>query len=377
MERNQTNKKILLSLFLPNLHGGGAEKVLTSLATQFAEYGIDVDFVLVKAVGVNLKNLSDKVTVIDLNASHAFLSLPKLIQYLRKRRPEMLISALDLTNLIAIIARRISRVESRLFIRIENTVSMQRRAFWKKRLEKILLSFFYPWADGLIAVSQNVAADIAVYAGVSPSKIYTIYNPVVTRDMLERSRSTVTHRWLTNGKAMVVLGVGRLNEQKDFSNLIKAFALVRRKMEAKLIILGEGEERPLLEQLVKDFNIVDDVALLGYVENPYPYMRSADVFVLSSRWEGLPTVLIEAMACGAPVVSTDCPGGSAEILDGGHFGHLVPVENARALAGAIEASLLGDQRKPPSEWLNQFDAETVIRQYFDIMGVEKGLLSEK
>lgn len=360
-------EKPAISFFLPNLKGGGAEKTLASLAGELVKYGLYVDFVLVKAVGVNLKILPREVNVIDLNAPNAFLCLLPLVAYFKRQRPDVVVSALDLTNLIAILARRLSGLEGRLYIRIDNTVSMQKRVFWKKFLEKRLLSFLYPQADGVIAVSRNVALDISTYAGISPVKIHTIYNPVITQDMLERSHGAVTHRWLTDGGKSVILGVGRLTEQKNFSNLIKAFALVRQKMDARLIILGEGEERPMLEQLVKDLGIGDDVELMGYVENPYPYMRSVDVFVLSSNWEGLPTVLIEAMACGAPVVSTNCPGGSAEILDGGCFGHLVPIEDARALAGAIEASLLGDKRRPSSKWLDQFKVEPVIRQYLNII----------
>jgi glycosyltransferase involved in cell wall biosynthesis len=193
----------------------------------------------------------------------------------------------------------------------------------------------YPWADAVIAVSDGVAEQVASLTGMPRERITTIYNPVVTPELLWRSREPVDHPWLAPGQPPVVLGVGKLKIQKGFRTLIRAFARVRAARPARLVILGEGARRRTLEALVDELGLREDVALPGYVENPWAWMSRASVFALSSRWEGLPGALIEAMACGCPVVSTDCPSGPAEILEGGVYGPLVPVGDAGALARAI------------------------------------------
>lgn len=201
------------------------------------------------------------------------------------------------------------------------------------------VKLFYPWADGFVAVSQGVADDLRRFAQLPEVKVHTIYNPVVTDELLASAARTPEHPWLAPGEPPVILGVGRLVGQKDFATLVRAFALVRRTRSAKLIILGEGDKRPELEALVTELGLSDEVSLPGFVDNPFAYMARADTFVLSSRHEGLPGVLIQAMACGCKVVSTDCPSGPREILNNGSLGALVPVGDAGALAEAIVATL--------------------------------------
>jgi glycosyltransferase involved in cell wall biosynthesis len=191
----------------------------------------------------------------------------------------------------------------------------------------------------VIAISDGVAEDVAATAHLPRGKIQTIYNPVVAPDLMTRARAAVQHPWLAPGAWPVVLGVGRLKPAKDFATLIRAFARVRRERGAHLVILGEGEERPALEALARELGVDADVDLPGFVENPQAWMSRASLLALSSRWEGLANVLIEALACGCPVVSTDCPGGPGEVLDRGAFGRLVPVGDHAALADAIRAML--------------------------------------
>ncbi len=178
------------------------------------------------------------------------------------------------------------------------------------------------------------------------------------------------HPWFSPGVAPVVLGVGRLTRQKNFGTLISAFARLRATKPARLIILGEGEERSHLENLVQERGLAGDVELPGFVQNPYAYMHRAAVFVLSSIWEGLPNSLIEALACGCPVVSTDCPGGPAEILDRGKYGHLVLPGDPESMAEAIGKVLNGDKRQPPRSWLAKYEIETVLNEYLAVLGVE-------
>jgi len=187
---------------------------------------------------------------------------------------------------------------------------------------------------------------------------------------LEKAGQALNHAWFTPGEPPVVLGVGRLTQQKDFETLISAFDQLHKTRPARLLILGEGEERSHLESFVQEKGLANEVALPGFVQNPYTYMHRAAVFVLSSIWEGLPNSLIEALACGCPAVSTDCPSGPAEILDGGKYGHLVLMGNPDALAEAIGKVLDGDERKPPRSWLKKFEMETVLDEYLTALGVE-------
>lgn len=354
-----------IAFFLPHLMGGGAEKVLSILASGLAERGLQVDFVLVKAHGVYLNTLSPKVHVVNLNASNTYFSFPGLISYLRKNRPAVFLSSLNLTNLIALLAVRVSGTKTRSWIRIANTISYQKRSPWKQRLERVLIAWMYPWADAIIAVSRSVAQDMARYATVPDSKIHVVYNPVFDANATEIGATT--HRWLENPNCPVILGIGRLTEQKDFKTLINAFAILRKKQDAHLIILGEGELRRELEILAENLGVRQDLDLPGYVEDPRRYLQRSNVFVLSSAWEGLPNVLIEALSSNCPIVSTDCPGGVLEILADGKYGALVPVGDAAAMADAVQRTLEGHSPVVDPEWLEQFSFDRIIDQVITLL----------
>lgn len=197
----------------------------------------------------------------------------------------------------------------------------------------------YSWADGIAPVSQGVADDLTQIAGHPLERMQIISNPVVTPELLEKANEPVNHSWFAAGEPPVILGVGRLNVQKDFPTLIRAFALIQQHLPARLMILGEGEERPQLEAMIDQLGLAKVATLPGFVSNPYAFMSKASVFVLSSAYEGLPTVLIEAMAVGTPVVSTDCPSGQRKFLEFGRYGRLVPVGDIKALAQAIIITL--------------------------------------
>ncbi len=361
-----------IALFLPHLDGGGAERVMALLAAGFASQGSQVDLVLVKTQGSYLSLLPPEVRIIDLHAANEYTSLPGLVRYLRGEQPQVLCSTLDLANLIALIARRISRVSTRVIVRVANTVSMRKRSIFKKKLERRLLRWIYPWADNIVAVSEGVRMDLASYTGIAPERIVAIYNPVITTELSAQAQEIVPHPLFANGNIPVVLGVGRLAEAKDFPTLMRAFAKLHEKRRANLVILGEGEQRSELERLAQDLGIATCFSLAGFTANPFAYMSKAAVFTLTSRWEGLPGVLIQAMACGCPVVSTDCPSGPSEILAQGKYGHLVPVGDVAKLAEALEQVLDGDKRLPPVSWLEQFESETVVSQYLQAMGLEPG-----
>lgn len=235
------------------------------------------------------------------------------------------------------------------------------------RLMPWLIRRYYPWADGIVAVSKGVATDLARVERIPEERIQVIYNPIITPEFREKVRAPLEHPWFQRGEPPVVLAVGRLTPQKDFSTLIKAFARVRQARSVRLLILGEGEERAALEGLVSEFGLQPDIGLPGYVPNPYPYMVRSSLFVLSSRWEGLPGVLIEALYCGVPLIATDCPSGPREILAGGQYGLLIPPGDPEALSAAIEAALNRKRQPPPRESWRPFEWEEVVNQYIHVL----------
>lgn len=359
-----------LALFLPSLRGGGAERVMVNLARGFVERGLDVDLVLAKAEGPYLSRVPSEVRVVDLGASRVLASLPGLVRYLRQERPRALLSAINHANVAALWARRLARVPTRVVVSEHNTLSRgsANATSLRARLMPLWVRAFYPWADAVVAVSEGVAKDLIRITGLPPEKVQIIYNPVVTPELYARAEEPLDHLWFAPGESPVVLGVGRLTAQKDFPTLIRAFAEVRRQRPARLIILGEGEDRPRLEALVKELGLENDVALPGFVENPWAYMAQAAVFVLSSAWEGFGNVLVEAMACGCPVVSTDCPSGPAEILENGKYGPLVPVGDVESLGRAIIRVL---DASPNSALLKfrarEFSLGNISNEYLDVL----------
>ena len=312
--------------------------MMVNLAHGLADQGLSTDLVLASATGPYLKEVSGGFKVVDLQAQGVLKSIPALTSYLRRTRPKVMLSTLQYANLAALWARRLSGAPTRVFLREANMLSVGGAASPKGRLILSLVKRFYPWADGIVAVSNGVGEDVGKFTGISSSKIRTIYNPVVTEELLIKSREPVPHPWFAED-IPVVLGVGRLTKQKDFATLIKALSELRQTRPAKLVILGEGEERASLQALVDKLGLAQDVDMPGFVDNPFTYMANAAVFVLSSAWEGLPGVLIQALACGCPVVSTDCPSGPSEVLEGGRYGELVPVGDVAAMAAAIFCTL--------------------------------------
>jgi glycosyltransferase involved in cell wall biosynthesis len=230
-----------------------------------------------------------------------------------------------------------------------------------------LMRTFYPWAASVVAVSRGAADDFARVSGLPRDLVEVVYNPVITPAVLAAARQAPDHPWFASGEPPVILGVGRLTRAKDFPTLIRAFAEVRRRRAGRLIILGEGEDRPGLTALARELGVADDVALPGFRDNAMAYMAGSGLFVLSSAWEGLPTVLIEALAAGTRVVSTDCPSGPREILQDGRLGALVPVGDAAALADAMLDALERPAGTLPSDALTPFTRDASVDHYLRLI----------
>jgi glycosyltransferase involved in cell wall biosynthesis len=359
-----------IGIFIPNLNGGGAERVALLLAQGLVRKGHSVDIVLMIASGAYIDQVPEGVRLIDLNCPRLWTSTAALIGYLRRERPDALIASMPLANGIAGWARFLSRVSTRLILTEHNAVSLvfgdvEVRRYW---ILQFLIRYIYPFADCIVAVSEGVAKRLRTLPGIGAQKVHVIYNPAYSPSIEEGAGSPCEHPWLVDREIPVLLSVGRLVKQKDYPTLIRAFDLVRRERPARLIILGEDQDRGSLDQLIVKLGLTACAQMPGFKPNPWAWMSRASVFVLSSQHEGLPTVLIEAMACGTPIVSTDCPSGPSEILEGGVYGELVPVGDVATLAAAILRAL---KRSVSPELLKararQFSVDAAVAGYLRVI----------
>lgn len=356
-----------IAIFLPLLAGGGAERVMLNLALAFVEQGLEVDLVLASPGGELREQVPPGVHCISLARPGVLKAIPALAGYLRRRRPSALLATIDYANIAALWARYLSLTRARVVVRVAAPLTLDARSATQraKRYMPLFVRLFYPLAARIIAVSQGVAADLKTVIPYAGKKIKVIYNPLVIDAIRSQAAMPPQPPDLVPPDRPLILGLGRLSPEKDFPTLIRAFAQVRRELPARLIILGEGPERPALESLVRALGLDDSAALPGYVTNPYAFLKRAALMVLSSKWEGLPNVLLEALVCGCPVISTNGPGGAAELLDGGRYGKLVPVGNVDALAGAMLAAIRESHLDPAAidEWVKRFDYRVIADQY--------------
>jgi glycosyltransferase involved in cell wall biosynthesis len=329
------------------------------------ELGEAVDLVVGRAKGEYLSEIPPNVTLINLDASRMALAVSGLSKYMREFKPERLYSALEEANIIAILANYLSGREVRIYPSLRNTISdeVANKGGIKLRIMVWLARRLYPSVRGIIAVSSGVADDAAQFLRIPREKIEIVPNPTITPDIFERAAATCDHPWLAEGGPPVVLGCGRLAPQKDFATLIRAVARVRRGRPVRLIILGEGPLRGELAALASEIGIADDLSMPGFDPNPFAYMARASVFVLSSVFEGSPNVVVQALALGVPVVSTDCPSGPRELLDGVPSGKLVGIGDPDEMAAAIEALLDPSLPRPAPLELPEFNYRASAAAY--------------
>lgn len=389
-----------LALITRDLSGGGLERVLLVLAREFVAHGNRVDLVVGRSEGALVDGVPDGVRLVTLPASsrlraHAtmlraapgppsalwpllvgkkphwfFNHIPALVEYFEQSRPDTALALYTPVNLAAIWARRASHWHGRLIVNERNALSAK-VAFSKRRSARAfpaLVRASYPLADEIVSVTDAVADDLADLANLPRESITTIYNPVVRPELASLSQEPVSHPYLEPDAPPLVLALGRLSSVKDFATLVRAFARLRKRRSAHLMILGEGSKRAELERLVEELGIVPDVALLGFVSNPYPYIARAAAVAVTSRHEGVANVLCEALALGRPAVSTDCPGGPREVLSDGLYGPLVPVGDDAALALALER-VLDDPPDPEHQrkGAERFHTDRAIPAYLDLL----------
>ena len=365
-----------VALMVYSLRGGGVERMRVQLAQALGRRGYRTAIVVARADGPYRSfRVPPGVALTDLKAFSWKAWLDALTNYLRKEEPRVLLAAMETAGVLSLLARRRAKVATPIVVSSHVAISRHIRSE-PKRLKRMVMPHLVRWlyrgADEIVAVSSGVADDLARFAHIPRHRIRVIYNPVVTDEILQAAKAEPEHPWLSDTEYPLILGAGRLTRQKDFRTLIHAFALVRGRRPARLVILGEGEEREPLEALILDLGLDGSVEMPGFVSNPFAFMARASLFVLSSAWEGLPGVLIQALACGCPVVSTDCPSGPREILQEGKCGRLVGVGDHEGLAGAILETL----GSPPDARILRhramdFHVDKIIDQYLDALALNR------
>ncbi len=353
----QISSQSKIAVFIPNLCGGGAERAMLNLVTEFTKRGTPIDFVTIEAKGPYVNFLPKEVHLIELQPQlfkhlsllqSRFLQLLKhiaivasLVKHIKKSNIHILLTTLRVSNIISLIIKKYFIKEIMLIVRIENTLSIEssKSKSWKTRFVTKILKSLLPIANAIIVNSKGSSDDIKLHIPTVSHLVHIIYNPIVSSNIKTQAVRPIHHPWIGDTGFNLILSVGRLEPQKDLATLLKAFAELIKLQSSRLIILGQGPEEHNLKKISNNLGIKSFVDFVGFQLNPFSWMAKADVFVLSSLFEGLPNALIEAMACGTPVVSTNCHSGPREILKGGKLGKLVPVGDYKELASAVMETL--------------------------------------
>jgi glycosyltransferase involved in cell wall biosynthesis len=362
-----------VSIILPNFNSGGAERLHITLANTWRSLGYNVEFVLLNSEGNIGHLLKPDINVVHLNVSSIKSATLPLANYIRCRNPKVILAAMWPLTTVSILAWKLSRSKSKCFVsdHTQLSVSARNELSISPFLLYAAINFSYPFCSGVIAVSEGVKSDIIRYSIIKPQKIRVIYNPAALNRLSNRLDEAQRNQMWGPRNRTNLLSVGTLKEQKDHATLIHAVKiLIEDGIPVVLTIIGDGPLRSTLANLIVELDLTGKVRLAGYVSDPLPWYQTADVFVLSSRWEGFGNVIVEALEAGLPVVSTDCPSGPSEILENGKFGILVPPENPIALADAIRTLINnpGDPLKRKARALS-FSSDTIAKQYLSYFGL--------
>ncbi len=355
-----------VEVFMPTLDGGGAERVTLSLCSALQQRGHDVGLVLAEARGSLKDDVPVGLPVVDLHRPRVVTSAAALRRHLRRTRPAVLVSVLTHANVVATVVTKVVRPRVRLIVMHHNTMSLSARnsANRRERLMPLLSGLAYRAADAIVAVSEGVADDLAAETGIARTRIQVLPNPIEYERIAALAQQPLPPGLVPPGDGPLLLAAGRLTRQKNFALLLDAFAKLP--ADFRLALLGDGERRDELQAQAAALGVADRVVFGGFVANPYPVFRAADVYVMSSDWEGLPTVLLESLFFDIAVVSTDCRSGPRQILAAGGHGTLVPVGNAGALAAAVERAGRGPRPVAGQRW-RQYDIGVVSEQLDELI----------
>ncbi len=356
---------------------GGVEHMLMNLMSEFVNYPLEIDLLTIRADSEHLNTIPEGINWLPLRANHSLTAIPEIVRYLRRRQPHALLAAKDRAGRAAAMARSVSGTNSHLSVRLGTNLSaaLADRGIVQRWARTLPMPGIYRKIDQVIAISEGVALDTHKICRIPKHRIRVIRNPVITERMLGLAKQASPHPWLDAEQATpVIIGAGRLTRQKDFPTLIRAFSELRKLREARLVILGEGKARDSLESLVSELRLDADVSMPGFQHNPWAWIARASLFVLSSRWEGSGNVLTEAMALNTPVVSTDCPSGPAEMLQGGRIAPLVPMGDYQQLSKAMNSQLqTPSQDLRLAQAVQEYRADVSARRYLQALGLLKSV----
>lgn len=358
-----------IAFLLPSLGGGGAERTTLQFAKGMIDCGHDVTLVVADYSGPLCSEVDSRMAVRDLGTKRMSRSVVPLAKWLMKETPDYLVACQTHGNACAVYAKLLAWSRVKLVLREVSTPSINLRelSFIKRTLFRLQMIILYRLSELVVAVSKGVATDLKRMAFLPENHISVVYNPVFDNDLFMQAQLPVEHPWIKTRKFPVFVAVGRLTKAKNYPLLLRAFSLVLKTQDARLLILGEGPERTALERLIEELNLSNCVLMPGFDPNPFRYVSKADVYVMSSDWEGLPGALVQALVVGAKIVSTDCPSGPAEILEGGALGRLVPVGDMEALATAMLQALTSEAVRPPLESIKRFQQEHVVAEFESIL----------
>ncbi|MCH7400525.1 glycosyltransferase [Belliella kenyensis] len=355
--------KILL--FYINLNQGGVQRMMVNVANFFDHKGDEVTFFLARDQGQYRENLNPGVKILSAETDNRFKLLFKLRTLLRKHEFDTMFTAVPHFNIIALLAKAFANANCKLILsERSNTLEEFKESPWGMyKLSFFLIPILYRFANGIVAVSHGVADDLAKVALISKKNISVIYNPAFNRQMHLNRHLEVAFPWPKDEETKFLIGVGRLTPQKDFGTLIQALNYIPNP-KVKLIIVGEGDELEKLTAYSEALGLTDRVFFAGFQLNPIAWIAKCDVFVLSSLWEGFGNIVVEALAAGVTIVSTDCKSGPSEIIEQGKYGYLTPVGNPEEMAKTIQRAL-----ESPMDMAAQisraemFDVDIILKNY--------------
>jgi glycosyltransferase involved in cell wall biosynthesis len=358
-----------IAFFISSLAGGGAERSIVALANSIASLNVIVDLVLGDAIGPYLVEVSPRVRIVNLSSKCKLRAIVRLMRYLKRDGPQVIMSSLDLPNIQLVLAARLARFKGMTVISQRATIApVYAEAGWMRRLVYVLgIRGTYPYADFVICNSRAAAIEVRKMSGMSANRVLTIHNSVDAERINRLANEPLRDSWFLNNRAPLVVSVGSLTRRKDMGTLIKAFATVKLQRRASLVIIGKGAEERKIKNLISVLGLNADVYLPGFDANPYKWMAAATVVVSSSTAEGFPNVVAEALALGRSVVATDCPSDTAELLGHGKWGRLVPVGDPERMAEAMLASL--DDPNPPDGRIRaaDFSPASTVGEYLKVL----------
>jgi glycosyltransferase involved in cell wall biosynthesis len=357
-----SDNSLEISVFVYSFAGGGAEKMMMKISNELHHRGHNIELIVAKSKGPMKSCLNNNIDINYINGRNSFDTILSLYNYTREANMDVLFSTLEIPNISSVLTAKIL-YSTPVVLRCANIYSNRERS-GKYKIIPLLKRLTYPKSDSIISISNGVFIDISQTVRDIPEGSSIIHNPAYDSSINKKCRDPVDHDWLNDDNKKVIISVGNLKPQKDYPTMLRCISELQDKSEMYLVILGKGKQKENLMKLADELGIQDRISFEGFVNNPYSYMSKADVFALSSEWEGFGNVIVEAMACGTPVVCTDCPGGASEILNDGKYGSLVPVGDEEALASAIwemlnnptDSSTLKSRAK-------DFDVRHIVDQY--------------